>query len=595
MFKYFSLELPSMIDFTWEGQIKSRDKKEQPAVLTKNDINEKLFVLEQMRGVTSESTHREEERFSRYLLIDTVFITAIITYFSAILPSLIPSVIVGLTNINQAAPPDYLHFSEFLSLIVFIAILRSWESDAIRTYAERGSLSSGLWISGRIPDLFSKIKEKWYVYSNVSDSYGLLSFWAITEKDKKKNENYEKERSKDVMKQVKDVKSNQTINDVFSGRDQLKNKKVSLKGLLEWNGFFRLSNGFYYNYKLWDKTGSITCLAFYVKKHFWNRTPNEKNQRTTPKGIYGIEGTLVENNGLFYIAIHKFIRYMETKPKEEKSSGMSKIIKSWPKKQYLLFFIIIPLILALIYLLPQGIKDSYFIMNVKDPSITSIFLSNYTHSDLFNHLLPNVIIYLLTIFLIFNIETRKEVFYRTSFLILILLPVLSSLLTIYLMPSIPPVQGFSAIVAGFLGYFIYCTYNYIKNSFNLDIKKRFIWLIFIINLVLTTFSINKFFFVASVILSIILLYIERKDVIAVVHKILSKGAEALRTARINPLGNYYRMMIGMISMIFLFQLPLLVTSEVITKFGIINTPAHYWGYIFGLVIPLLIEKKMTQR
>jgi hypothetical protein len=327
-------------------------------------------------------------------------------------------------------------------------------------------------------------------------------------------------------------------------------------------------------YKMWFRKKQIKKLVNEIEELCMDVT------RTTTKGAQ----ELLKKEGIE-------LTIPEIEIKKDDKSDASKIIKSWTIKQYLLFFVIIPLMLVLIYLLPQSLKDSYFIMNVKSPSISSIFLSNYTHSDLFIHLLPNILIYLLVIFLIFNIETKKKTFIKISYLIFFILPILSSLFIIYFVPSMPPVQGFSAIASSFIGYFIYSVYSYIKNSLGIDIKRRFIWLIFMINFSLLTISMNNIYFaVASIITSAILLYQERMDVRVVLHKVLSKYTEALKTTRVNPLGNFYRMIIGLTSIIFLFQLPLLVTSEVIIGGAVINTPAHYFGYIFGLVTPLIIEK-----
>jgi type II secretory pathway component PulF len=38
-------------------------------------------------------------------------------------------------------------------------------------------------------------------------------------------------------------------------------------------------------------------------------------------------------------------------------------LKSWTFPEWVLFFVLIPALLFLIYLLPQEIKDSYFILN----------------------------------------------------------------------------------------------------------------------------------------------------------------------------------------------------------------------------------------
>jgi len=191
---------------------------------------------------------------------------------------------------------------------------------------------------------------------------------------------------------------------------------------------------------------------------------------------------------------------------------MNPILQSWKKTDYLFFFIFIPAFLSFMYLLPVNIKN-YFILDTSNPTIFSIFLSNYEHVK-FLHFFGNLLFYLIVIFLLFNIEINKKIFRKCSILIFIILPFISSILLIYRFPNLPPSLGFSAIGSAFMGYAIYSIFYYIKNFYYTQLNYFFIYLIIIINLIATEFNLKDHPFllyvkIISFLLFIILIYFNR--------------------------------------------------------------------------------------
>jgi hypothetical protein len=126
------------------------------------------------------------------------------------------------------------------------------------------------------------------------------------------------------------------------------------------------------------------------------------------------------------------------------------MLEIWDRNDWLIYFLLIPLVILIIFILPQPIKDSYFILNLSQPTVFSIFIHNYTHSST-SHLANNLVIYRVTLFSIFKTETYKMRFNKISTLLLLALPFISSLPLFLLSSMMPPAQGFSAIGAGFLG------------------------------------------------------------------------------------------------------------------------------------------------
>ena len=129
---------------------------------------------------------------------------------------------------------------------------------------------------------------------------------------------------------------------------------------------------------------------------------------------------------------------------------------SWTVLEWIFFFVIIPGLLLVVYLLPQRIRDSYFILNTGEIwKLQTWFLNSYTHSELYPHLLSNVVLYFFALLAVFSFENNKHRFRVMAGISFLLVPIISSFLTIglfYLLGLQVRSQGFSAIVTAFLAY-----------------------------------------------------------------------------------------------------------------------------------------------
>ena len=129
---------------------------------------------------------------------------------------------------------------------------------------------------------------------------------------------------------------------------------------------------------------------------------------------------------------------------------------SWTIPEWILFFVIVPGILVAINLLPQRIRDSYFILNTGEIwNLQTWFLNSYTHSQIYPHLVSNVVVYFFALLAIFSFENDKRRFQVMAGSSFLLVPIISSLLTIglfHLLGLQVRSQGFSAIVAALLAY-----------------------------------------------------------------------------------------------------------------------------------------------
>jgi len=132
-------------------------------------------------------------------------------------------------------------------------------------------------------------------------------------------------------------------------------------------------------------------------------------------------------------------------------------LKSWKFSEWVLFFFLIPLLLYLIFLLPQNIKDNYLVFNTSELLKVQTFLLNeYTHST-FDHILGNVKFYLIAIIAIFAFENNKQRFWIMASCAFLLVPVIAAFLTVFFWDSInrnTVSQGFSGIAAALSAYAI---------------------------------------------------------------------------------------------------------------------------------------------
>ena len=268
---------------------------------------------------------------------------------------------------------------------------------------------------------------------------------------------------------------------------------------------------------------------------------------------------------------------------KKKIGELNPLLISWNKYTYFVFFILIPLIQIFIYLIPQGIKNSYFILFPSNPNFFSIFLSNYTHSE-FNHILSNLVGYLIIMFLLFNLETNKKRFYLVSVLLFLLLPFCYSFVAIRI-GSPQSTQGFSTILSGFIGYLIYPVYSYLKNVYKLPLNGWFPSAVIIINFAIvgifnlpnTSPSLKLILEILFVIFTIYIAYIIYKSLIRLkeLKQAFNKLNHSIKT---------YRLSVTMVSLIFLFYLPFLIPSQIIQNGLLINVLAHYLGYFLGCLL-----------
>jgi membrane associated rhomboid family serine protease len=131
-------------------------------------------------------------------------------------------------------------------------------------------------------------------------------------------------------------------------------------------------------------------------------------------------------------------------------------LKQWNPFEWVIFWLVIPAVLFVVYSLPQGIKDAYFILDTSHLwRVQTFLLSSYTHSQFYPHLVGNLAFYFVVLLMIFLFEKNKRRFRILAGWSFLVVPVITSTLTIalwWVFGRSTTGQGFSAIVGALLAY-----------------------------------------------------------------------------------------------------------------------------------------------
>lgn len=278
----------------------------------------------------------------------------------------------------------------------------------------------------------------------------------------------------------------------------------------------------------------------------------------------------------------------------------------WKKRDWFLYWLFIPAILFSIYYLViiDYLPENILTLKSDDPTIVSIFFSNYTHNDI-RHLIQNILGYWLMLFFIFNIEEKGRFFYLASSLNFILAPFIISLIVVHAFPiNFPPSLGFSGISYAFFGYLLYSFYNWIKKKCYPELNYSFIFsfiflniliflilsIIFIPNTSLLLFLLMRFLcydlrlfilLLMLLLVTLFLIYVNMRPVKEVFTKLFYK-AKSNKNLNILIMGY---IMVVIFMLMNLFWLILVIDEQSMST----NTLAHLVGYLFGVIMPILTE------
>jgi hypothetical protein len=189
---------------------------------------------------------------------------------------------------------------------------------------------------------------------------------------------------------------------------------------------------------------------------------------------------------------------------------------------------------------------------------------------------------------IFNIETGRRRFLKVSAALFLVLPIALSMVMLRFLPDLPPMQGFSAVGSGFVGYVIYAAYSLLKRKFEF-VKTSLLGLMLIINFLELTI-LNSYGTELTILISVLLcftLFVSRKELVALGKESLAYFKK--KSKRKNLFGYIYIWSVLALSIVMSFSLPFIVPVDFIQESAITNILAHYLGWVLGFSIPLTFD------
>lgn len=137
-------------------------------------------------------------------------------------------------------------------------------------------------------------------------------------------------------------------------------------------------------------------------------------------------------------------------------------LNSWTFHYWLFFYGAIPFVLLIIALLssalPTEIFRLYFIQNQANFFSISTYVSNFSHMNI-SHLVTNLILYIISITVIFIFEENKKRLFICTVFFLTIVPIVGAYLTQLIWEIAHAINGqnfgFSAITIAYTGYALY--------------------------------------------------------------------------------------------------------------------------------------------
>jgi hypothetical protein len=179
-------------------------------------------------------------------------------------------------------------------------------------------------------------------------------------------------------------------------------------------------------------------------------------------------------------------------------------------------------------------------------------------------------------------------------LIFLVLPWLLSWITLSLIKNLPPSQGVSGVVAALLGYLPFSIYRYVKKNYKVNLSIFFLFFVFIANGSLVIANLTGFsaFTVVLIIFAVCLGILNIKGV-AMIAKELKHRMQLIQRLNVSKSRQdwifFYRFIITCLLLTLMFSLFMIIPQNPIEGSMIINSLAHYIGYVFGLLVPVNIE------
>lgn len=243
---------------------------------------------------------------------------------------------------------------------------------------------------------------------------------------------------------------------------------------------------------------------------------------------------------------------------------------------WFVYFLFVPLILVFVYLLPYGFKR-VLVLNPQYPSVLSLYASNLVHAS-WGHLVDNLGLYALLMFLLLNLENNKNRLVINSWLFFTVLPFiisLTSLLFGYAFSISKNIFGFSGIVSGFAGYLLILATDNLKKQISM---LHSLLILLGANLLVWCLANSSYLLLVVTATFLMILIIENIEPLKEISKTLK---------HLKPLQIFLYTVLLLTIITSLYSITKINTTPSIT-----NIPAHLAGYFFGIISSIIFSKNL---
>lgn len=252
--------------------------------------------------------------------------------------------------------------------------------------------------------------------------------------------------------------------------------------------------------------------------------------------------------------------------------------------KYTILFLIIPVLCFILMLFPSNIQE-LLKLNINNPSWWQFLTRAFIHKD-WTHFTSNIGMYLIlsiVALIMTNFHNQTKKFLNLLFLTSIILPIITSILTTWLYPSLIPMikttaglSGIVAAMAGFIGIFWLA-------GLQLNVKRK----------ILTQQALNILLFYVALIFVIRYQFIHQTKWLIIIVILLLTGSIYLYKSNfqevIRGMSEYHNKnqiiyFLSVFSIILFLCIPFLIFPlQIAQENSLVDFFIHYFGLLWGLI------------
>jgi hypothetical protein len=256
------------------------------------------------------------------------------------------------------------------------------------------------------------------------------------------------------------------------------------------------------------------------------------------------------------------------------------------KKEVIIIFLVIPLIISLCSFLPPSIRDKLKV-NLSDFNVITFYTAIFIHDNLV-HYLGNITVYIMYTFFAYSINliSQKRMWFLKNYLIfflmlpLIMYTALISINRFYLGNRLHFSCGISGILSAIMGLLPMSFVLFLESS-NIEARlNEIFFLIISVSLLFIPYIYEAKYFLFVIVLTVLFLVWRNRKGLETIGRFIK---EILKQ------DIFSGMLIIMVIILYFFGITAIFPKTIILKGGIIDIFTHYVGWILGIFISYLLN------